>query len=83
MTSLSLNFTKLSSVLTFIFLGCGKPPGYANTYSNMGTNSVGSRRRYYCERGYIMRGHGEIRCLPNGKWSAKQFTCICKYTYRY
>ena len=51
--------------------------GYAkyNGYQHFHGYSVGSTESWYCDEGYVYRGHTNAVCLDGGRWSNQVGQC--------
>lgn len=40
--------------------------------------NVGSRAKYFCEPGYVLKGNRVRQCLSDGSWTGKKPSCVRK-----
>jgi len=56
-------------------LECPQPDAISLGMVEFSGLTVGSMARYSCQRGYIMHGRAQRRCMPNGHWSFTKPLC--------
>lgn len=54
---------------------CNPPPYITDGMVEFSGLRVGSMARYSCEKGFILKGRGQRRCLPTARWSHSQPYC--------
>ena len=47
---------------------CGKPPVISNATTIVSKTTYGSKARYVCNKGYILKGSKYVKCVENKTW---------------
>ena len=40
---------------------------------------AGSKAKFKCKRGFVLKGDRKLHCQANGKWAGRAPTCKCTY----
>lgn len=61
---------------SFRCVPCGEPPVLPHATCGGGDYTIGARRSFLCDNGYLAVGNPDIECMSTAMWSVPDFQCV-------